>query len=348
MKIAFVINDIKTEKPGYTTTHLALAASHLGHEVWYISISDFCYDMDENIHAKATRVSKGSHRIVRTYLQDLCSDDAVNEYIEVCTLDVLMLRNDPAEDVIQRPWARLAGINFARFAAQNGVMVINDPDGLCQAINKLYLQQFPAEVRPKAIICRDANQLKDFSIEMGGTIVLKPLCGSGGRNVFLLRPEDAPNMNQIIATVSRDGYVVAQEYLPEAVHGDTRLFLLNGRPLEHQGAYAAVRRARSNGDMRSNITAGAKTSTAVITEEMLALAEIIRPQLLHNGMFFVGLDIVGNKLLEINVFSPGGLESAEAFTGVKFSQIIIQDLERKLHYRSNTDRHFSNVELAVL
>ena len=183
---------------------------------------------------------------------------------------------------------------------------------------------------------------------MGGTIVLKPLNGSGGRNVFLLRPEDVPNMNQIIETVSRDGYVVAQEYLPDAVYGDTRLFMLNGRPLEHQGAYAAIRRVRSNGDMRSNITAGAKSAIAVITEEMLTLAETIRPQLLYNGMFFVGLDIVGNKLLEINVFSPGGLKSAEVFTGVKFSQIIIQDLERKLHYRSKTDRHFSNVELAVL
>ncbi len=348
MKIAFVVNDIKTERPDYTTTHLALAASHLGHEVWYISISDFCYDMDENIHAKATRVSKSSHRIVRTYLQDLCGDDAISEYIDVCALDVVMLRNDPAEDVIHRPWARLAGINFMRFAAQNGVMVVNDPDGLRQAVNKLYLQQFPAEVRPRTIICRDANRLKAFSVEMGGTIVLKPLNGSGGRNVFLLRPEDVPNMNQIIETVSRDGYVVAQEYLPDAGYGDTRLFMLNGRPLEHQGAYAAIRRVRSNGDMRSNITAGAKSAIAVITEEMLTLAETIRPQLLYNGMFFVGLDIVGNKLLEINVFSPGGLESAEAFTGVKFSQIIIQDLERKLHYRSKTDRHFSNVELAVL
>jgi glutathione synthase len=347
MKLAFIVNDINTEQPGYTTTHLALATSRLGHEVWYISISDFCYDLDENIHAKATRVSKSSHRIVRTYLQDLWSKDAISEYIDMSELDIIMLRNDPAEDVIHRPWARLAGVNFARFAAQNGVLVVNDPDGLSQAVNKLYLQRFPAEVRPQAIICRDVERLKEFCKEMGGTIVLKPLYGSGGRNVFLLRPDDAPNMNQIIETVSRDGYIIAQEYLPDAIRGDTRLFMLNGQPMEHKGTYAAIRRVRRDGDMRSNITVGAKSAPAVITDEMLEVAEAIRPQLINNGMFFVGLDIVGDKLMEINVFSPGGLESAEAFTGIAFSQLIIQDLERKLDQRNNTDRHFSNAELAV-
>lgn len=347
MKMAFVVNDINTEKPGYTTTHLALAASHLGHEIWYISISDFCYDLDEDIYAKATRVSISNHRVVSAYLADLWSKSAISKYIDICELDVIMLRNDPVEDVILRPWARLAGVNFARFAAQRGVMVINDPDGLSRAVNKLYLQQFPVEVRPRAVICRDAERLKEFCNEMGGTIVLKPLYGSGGRNVFLLRPEDAPNMNQIIETVLRDGYIVAQEYLPDAVHGDTRLFMLNGRPMEHRGTYAAIRRVRSGGDMRSNMTAGAKSAPAVITDEILELAEAISSRLINDGMFFVGLDIVGNKLMEINVFSPGGLGSAEVFTGIKFSQLVISDLERKLDLRNNSKHHISNAEWAV-
>lgn len=330
MRIAFVVNDINTEKPGYTTTHLALAASRRGHEVWYISVGDFCYDLDEHVHARATRVSKSSHRLVRTYLQDLCSCDAINEYIDICELDVIMLRNDPAEDFIHRPWARLAGTNFAHFAAANGVIVVNDPEGLRGAVNKLYLQLFPAEVRPKAVICRDARRIKTFCEEMGGTIVIKPLYGSGGRNVFLLRPEDGPNINQIIETVSRDGYVIAQEYIEEATRGDTRLFMLNGRPLEHRGVYAALRRVRQDGDMRSNMTAGATSAPAVVTDAMLALADTIGPLLLQHGMFFVGLDLVDDKILEINVFSPGGLESAQNFTGVKFSEVIIQNLEERL------------------
>jgi len=348
MRIGFVVNDIFTEQPGYTTTHLALAASQMGHEVWHVSVADFRYLRDEFVHVYAAGVACSHHRTTRTYIQDLQSDQAKRQEINLRDFDVLMLRNDPAEDVRVRPWARLAGINFARFAVRHGVMVLNDPAGLNRAVNKLYLQEFPAEVRPQAIICRDPGRIKQFAKEMGGTVVLKPLAGSGGRNVFLLRPEDMANMNQIIETVSRDDYVIAQEYLPAAVNGDTRVFMLNGQPLRSKDRYALIQRLRSDGDMRSNMSAGADAAPAQMTDEILELAETIRPQLLHDGMFFVGLDVVGNKLMEINVFSPGGLESAERFTGIKFSRLVIRDLERKLEHRNNTDRHFSNAELAVI
>jgi len=348
MKIGFVVNDINTEYPGFTTTHLALAATNLEHEVWYINVSDFSYDIDENVHAQATRVSIEKHRICKNYLDDLRGKHAIHSYINVADLDVLMLRNDPAEDVMARPWARLSGINFGRFASRKGVLVVNDPDGLSRALNKLYLQHFPAEIRPNVLISRDKEQIKNFSTQMGGTIVLKPLYGSGGRNVFLFRPQDVPNANQMIEAVSRDGYIIAQEYLREAQQGDTRLFLLNGVPLCHNGRYAAIRRIRKGGDMRSNMTAGGTSAPAEIDDAMLKIVETVSPQLRQDGMYFVGLDIVGDKLMEINVFSPGGIESAEAFTGVKFSHIIIHDLERKLEYRHITDRVISNKELAVV
>lgn len=331
MKIGFVVNDIATEKSGYTTTQLALAATGRGHEVWYISVSDFCYELDENIYARATRVRNRNHRQVRTYLQDLWSEEAITDYIDVCSLDVVMLRNDPAQDFIHRPWARLAGINFAALAKSQGVLVVNDPDGLRRAVNKLYLQQFPEDVRPKTIVCRDAARIKAFSAEMGGTIVIKPLYGSGGRNVFLLRPDDAPNMNQIIETVSRDGYIIAQEYLAEAARGDTRIFLVEGKPLHYKGAYAAIRRVRRNGDMRSNMSAGAQSAPGIITDSAMRMIDTIGPQLLRDGMFFVGLDVVDGKIMEINVFSPGGLGSAESFAGVKFSDAVITSLEDKLN-----------------
>ncbi len=263
-------------------------------------------------------------------------------------LDVLLLRNDPAEDIQTRPWARMAGINFGRFAARSGVLVLNDPEGLGNALNKLYLQQFPRVVRPRCLITRDAERIKAFAKAEGGKVVLKPLFGSGGRNVFLLRPEDAPNMNQIIETVARDGYIIAQEYLPEAVRGDTRLFLLNGEPLQHKGRIAAIRRVRADGDMRSNITAGATSEPARISDRMLAIVESIGPRLKHDGMFFVGLDIVGDKLMEINVFSPGGLDSAEVFEQVNFCQILIEDIERKVALKKSSNNSFTNRELAVL
>jgi len=137
---------------------------------------------------------------------------------------------------------------------RRGVIVVNDPNGLVKASSKMYFQLFPEEVRPRTIITRDNNEIKEFAKEEGGNIVLKPLQGSGGASVFLVRPEDVPNLNQMITAVSRDGYVIAQRYLPAAAEGDMRLFVMNGHPLRVQGKYAAFRRVRSGGDMRSTST----------------------------------------------------------------------------------------------
>ena len=118
---------------------------------------------------------------------------------------------------------------------RHGVIVLNDPNGLAKAMSKMYFQLFPEEVRPRTLITRDRDEIKAFAKEEGGNIVLKPLQGSGGQSVFLVRPEHVPNINQMIDAVSRDGYVIAQEYLPAAAEGDMRLFLLNGAPLRHKG-----------------------------------------------------------------------------------------------------------------
>jgi len=93
---------------------------------------------------------------------------------------------------------------------RRGVIVLNDPDRLAQAINKMYFQLFPEEVRPATLITRDRNEIKEFAKEQGGSIVIKPLQGSGGQGVFLVREDDIGNLNQMIESVSRDGYVVAQ------------------------------------------------------------------------------------------------------------------------------------------
>jgi glutathione synthase len=262
-------------------------------------------------------------------------------------LDILMLRSDPANESA-RPWAVTAGINFGRIAMRHGVIVLNDPNGLSKALNKSYFQLFPEEVRPQTMITRDLGDIKHFAKEHGGSIVLKPLTGSGGSGVFLVRPEDKSNLNQIVEALQRDGYIIAQEYLPDAVEGDTRLFMMNGAPLRYKGKYAAFRRVRSGDDMRSNVHAGGKLRQAEITSQHLQLAEIVRPKLVQDGMFLVGLDIVGNKLMEINVFSPGGLGSAQNFEKVNFSNAVLDALERKVEYMSYYRRNFDNDEMATL
>ena len=348
MRLGFVVNDIQTEEPGYTTTRLAMASLNRGHEIWVMGAGDFAYDPDENIHARARSVPKKSYKSSEGFLKDLQGKQARQERITVDDLDVLLLRNDPSADLVHRAWAQAAGITFGRVAMRHGVIVLNDPNGLSKALNKMYFQLFPEEVRPKTLITRDRDEIKAFAKSHGGKIVLKPLQGSGGQGVFLVRPDDLSNIHQMIEALTRDGYIIAQEYLVKAEEGDTRLFLMNGLPLKYKGKYAAFRRIRSGEDLRSNIHAGGKLRQAAIDDVALRIAEIVRPKLVEDGMFLVGLDIVGDKLMEINVFSPGGLGSAQKFEGVNFTHAVIEALERKVEYMRYYRRLFDNREMATL
>ena len=263
-------------------------------------------------------------------------------------LDVLMLRNDPSDDALDRPWAQTSGILFGQVAAANGVLVVNDPVHLADAINKTYFQHFPEEVRPKTLISRDFDIIKEFISDCGNRAVLKPLQGSGGQGVFLVDEGEQQNVNQIIETIVRDGYVVAQEYLEAAVDGDVRMFVMNGEPLKVDGSYAAFRRVNENADVRSNMHAGGKAKTVDVTKEMLRLVDMVKPKLVEDGMFLVGLDIVGDKLMEVNVFSPGGIGSAGHLEDINFADAIIESLEHKVELRAAYGASIPNVSMATL
>ena len=151
----------------------------------------------------------------------------------------------------------------------------------------------------------------------------------------------------MIEAVARDGYVVAQEFLPAAAKGDVRMFMMNGRPLEAKGKIAMF--ARESGDSRypQQHEEGRRGGGGRVTDAMLRIADIVRPKLIRDGMFLVGLDIAGDKLMEVNVFSPGGLGSARKLQGVDFAKVVIEALERKAAYRNAYGR-FANTELASM
>ena len=347
MRFGFIVNDLRSEEGKFTTSRLGQAAVNRGHEVWVMGVGDVAYDPDNMIRARATSVPKARYGSSESYTTDLQGKKAVKRRITVDELDVLILRNVPSDDYLQRPWASTAATEFARIAMRNGVIVLSDPNGLAQASSKMYFQLFPEEVRPRTLITRERNEIVAFAKEQG-TIVIKPLQGSGGASVFLVRKDDIPNLNQMIDAVSRDGFVIAQEYLPAAEVGDMRLFVMNGLPLRIGKKYAAFRRVRSGGDMRSNIHAGGSKAPAEIGKIELEIAEIVRPKLVQDGMFLVGLDIVGDKLMEINVFSPGGLGSAQQFEKANFSSHVIEAIERKVNYMQFYGRNFDNVDMCTL
>ena len=345
MRLAFLINSFETEKHTYTTTRLALAAHKAGHDVLYLSVEDFVCDPDETMRVRVRRPG-GTYKTIKTFWAGV-KDEGVEERLPVEEIDALLLRNDPADDATDRPWAQSAGIVFGQMLARRGVIVLNDPEGLAKAVNKVYFQRFPQEVRPKTLVTRHADDVRRFIDDHGGDAVIKPFQGSGGEGVFVVRGDDKANLNQIIDAVCQNGYMVVQEFLEQAAGADTRMYLVNGVPLQHDGTYAAFRREGQGDDLRSNISAGGKVQKAVVGARELEIAEMVRPQLVQDGMFMVGIDIAGGILLEVNVFSPGGIGSIQKTTGVDFAPVIIDAIARKVEAKSRIKQHFSNVTLAT-
>jgi len=343
MKLGIVVNVMDSDEAGATTYRLAADAINLGHEVWIMSTGSFAYNPDNTIGGFARTVPPGRYTSER-FLDVFKGNKAIDQWITLDELDVLLLRSNPS---VQRAWAQSAGIHFGRLAMRHGVIVLNDPNGLAKAMNKLYLQTFPEIVRPRTLVTRNLDRIAKF-LDDEGTIIVKPLQGSGGTGVFIVRNNEEHNLEEIVDSISRDGYVVAQEYLPAAAEGDTRLFLMNGLPLRCKGKYAAFRRIRTGDDIRSNIHAGGRLRRAELNDTMFEIAEVVRPRLVEDGMFLVGLDIVGDKLMEINVFSPGGFGSAQKFEKVNFTHAVLEALQRKVDYMRFYRRNFSNVELATL
>ena len=231
--IAFFVNDMEREYPGYTTTVLAHQAATRGHRVCYITPSDFVLQPDDSLCVHGRFLPKqqvqGPRRILRGAEG---SKDARSSAIDMAEVDVLMLRNDPSLDAQTTPWAVEAGILFGREAAKRGVIVLNDPDSLGRAINKLYFQSFPSEARAETLITK--HERRHQGVRQGAQGQHHPEAAAGiGRvgRVQARRRRRKSNLNQMIEAIGRDGYIIAQAYVPAAKKGDIRLFLMNGRPL---------------------------------------------------------------------------------------------------------------------
>ncbi len=328
MTITFVVNQVRKESAGYTTTALAYEAHKRGHTVYYAGVGDLVYQPNGKVGAHCRKVPDREFRSLHTFLEAVVEEEKTLTSSK--NWDVLWLRNDPAADMENRPWAQDAGVLFGQLASQQGVLVLNSPDGLIKASNKMYLQYFPESVRPQSVITRNMADVEAFYRAQNHRIILKPLKGSGGKNVFLIDKKDNKNRKQIVEAICRDGFAIAQEYLPAAKKGDIRLFLMDGEPIIKDGKIAAIQRVQQAGEIRSNIHQGAKAKRATMNKEMEEIIDVVGPLLRQDGMFLVGLDIVGDKLMEINVFSPGGLIHASEFHGVDFMEDVITAVEKKV------------------
>ena len=225
-------------------------------------------------------------------------------------------------------------LDFGRRLKQLGVLVVNDPDGLSRAGSKMYLAGFPVELRPKTLITRSVERVRAFLRELDGPAIIKPLAGFGGQNVFYVARGQAANLQQIISTVRKAGYVIVQEYLSAAAKGDKRVLLLGGAPLSVGSTVAAYKRMRPKGDIRNNMHVGGSRRRTDFPEAERRLCDLLRPRLVADGLYFVGVDLVGDKILEINVFATGGIANINELYDVDVGTAVIRDLERKVELRS--------------
>ena len=207
--------------------------------------------------------------------------------------------------------------------ARGKTLLVNDPRGLREANEKLYIFHFPELLAPTRVT-RSMVELRRFLDENGGQMVVKPLDGCGGLGVFHVRAEDR-NTNAILETVSSLGtrLVMAQAYLPEAREGDKRILLLDGEPI---GAVLRVPRAD---ETRGNLHAGGTATRTTLSDRERAICARIGPKLRADGLAFVGIDVIGGRLTEVNVTSPTGIQEIDRLDGVKLEARVIDWLEER-------------------
>lgn len=330
MRILFVVNSIRSLRASYTTAYLAAAASRRGHEVAFVSVDGLAHERE--VTGRLVRAAGEASRSPSSLPATLKGPGAKVEDAALAEFDVVLLRNNPhigdAGSIRVNP-----AIELGRRLKEAGVMVLNDPDGLRRAGSKMYLAGFPAEIRPKTLITCSTDRVRAFLRELDGAAVIKPLYGYGGQNVFFVGRGETANLPQIISTVRGSGYLIAQEYIAAAARGDKRVLLLAGVPLQARGHVAVYRRLHASDDMRNNMHMGASRLRCRLTKAERKLCETIRPRLVADGLYLVGVDIAGDKILEINVFAPGGLHNMYELYKVDLADAAIADLERRFKLR---------------
>jgi glutathione synthase len=239
-------------------------------------------------------------------------------------LDALLMRKDPPFDT-----EYIYSTYILERAEEQGCLVVNRPQGLRDMNEKVYTAWFP-QCCASTLITRDMKDMQAF-LQEHGKVVCKPLDGMGGRSIFVLERGDK-NMNVVLETLTENGhrFAIAQRYIPDIVEtGDSRVLLIDGEPVPY-----ALARIPSADDNRGNLAAGAKGVGRPLNERDRWLAGQIGPSLAAKGMLFVGLDVIGGFVTEINVTSPTGIRELDKQFGISIGDLFIQAVERRLQARA--------------
>ena len=311
MRIVFVMDPVSTVIVDEDTSFaLMLEAQSRGHRV------DHCLASDVGLRGQrvVARVRRATMQLDANTPVEL--DEP--EDIDLADVDAVFIRKDPpfTEEYL---WLTLVLDHLA-----DVTLVVNSPQGLRAANEKLYAHNFP-EVVPPTIMTSHKDEVLRFLNDVGGKAVIKPIDGHGGEGVFLLAQGDN-NINALIEAATRLGSrnAIVQALIPEIYdEGDKRILLVDGKLL------GVVGRVPSKGDLRSNVHVGGSAAPAQISQADERIIETIRPRLLADELFFVGLDVIGGKLIEVNVTSPTLIQQMSRLSGENLSARVIDALEDK-------------------
>ncbi len=310
---------------------LAFEGYRRGHDIAFVDYLDLSMDPSGEVWGKA-RVPSPGYSTRGQYAAALRSPEVPRR--ERCLSDdaIVFLRNNPADRMSS--WVEKVGnpaIPFGRLLQRQGVAVINDPAGLAEAGHPGYLLTRIADLMPPTLLSRDPVRIERFLRDLDGPAVLKPLAGYGGFGVFYLQRNQVRNVRAMIETLASGGYVVAQGWIPGAHEGDKRVLMWRGRPLElAPGRWSAYLRRGNAGEHRHNIHAGGRPYPCELGPQEIKVIERVGGHLAKDGLALVGLDLIAETVLEINIFCPGGLHNLHALYGFDVAAHIWGDLEAGL------------------
>ncbi len=318
MKFAFIIDPLSKLDPGHdTSVALMEAAQALGHEVWVTQAEKLMVAKSQAwallAEVKLTPVELVEGRWLATKHWYAVST-AVWRPLE--DMDAVFMRTDPPVTI---PY--LYATYILDYINPETTLVINSPTGLRQANEKMYALQFKDAI-PETIVTQDKLVIQKF-VEEKGAAVLKPLGGKAGEGILFLEGSDR-NLNSLIEISTKWGRepVMVQTYLPAAKEGDKRIILLNGEPI------GAVNRIPTGSEFRGNMAVGGRVATTEITPQEQKICATLQPTLQKDGLYFVGIDVIGGYLTEVNVTSPTGIREIDRLNGTNLGKQVIAWVEQ--------------------
>ncbi len=323
MDIGFLMDDLRGIDPQWeTTAHIMYECNQRRHRVYFFEPHDI-YIRKNQVVARMRNITVAPGLSLKTYWSELilCLENEELIFEIVTDLDVLFLRKDPP---INHEAMEFLG------PVSDKVFMINSTLGQLNGNSKAYILNFP-DIIPETHVSRDPSRLKKIIDDFGGDMIIKPLHGHGGHGVIKVSNRDRENLNSLInyyVTVDRPYArrkpIMVQEYLKAVKSdGDVRVLLLNGEIL------GAMGRLSADNDFRTNVHAGAHVFRHDLTPAQIAVCERIRPKLVQDGLYFVGIDIIGDKLVEVNCVSPGGIPRINHLTGTRLECRVVDFIEQK-------------------